>query len=203
MIQLVVEQTNLYSVQKRGQSICVTKEVVEKFIGIYLLLGIVDMPTIRSYWQNESRFPAIADMMSKNRVETLQRYLHFEDNVSGTEVQKKDTLWKLRTWILLLRVAVELTEPEEFHSVDEMMVSFTGRCCVKQHLAGKRTPWGIMLWGRAGASCVLYYFYVYQGHCGIKYKFRLGGDVVIGMCKDLPSHHGHKIAADNFLRLLI
>lgn len=121
----------LYSVQKTDQSICITKEV-EKIIGIYLLMGIVDIPSVRSYWQNDTRFPPIADMMSRNQFETLQRHLHFEDNFPATEEQKKNKLWKIRTWISLLQLAIELTEPEELHSVDEIMASFTGRCGIKQ-----------------------------------------------------------------------
>lgn len=108
--------------QKTGKSICVTKEEVQKFIGIYLVFGIADMPSVGLYRQNESRLPPIADMTSTNRLEILHSNLNFEDNLSATEAHKKDKFWKIRTWILLLRGAVQLTGLKIFHSVNEIMV---------------------------------------------------------------------------------
>lgn len=91
--------------------------------------------------------------------------------------------------------------PEELNSVDEIMISLTGRCPIKQYMPAKPHPWGIKIWGRAAASGFLYQFDVYQGKQTKQYKFGLGGDVVIRMCESLPKHKGYKVAADNFSSL--
>lgn len=46
---LLVEQTNLYSVQNQGSSIKATQEEIERFLGIHILMGIVKLPTYQMY----------------------------------------------------------------------------------------------------------------------------------------------------------
>lgn len=50
MTNELVEQTNLYSVQKTGTSIKTNKEEIEQLIGMQLKMGIVKMPKYNSYW---------------------------------------------------------------------------------------------------------------------------------------------------------
>lgn len=86
------------------------------------------------------------------------------------------------------------------NSVDDI-ISFTGRCPIKQYMPAKPPPLGIKLWGRVGACALLYHFDVYQGKQNKQYKFGLGSDV-IRMCESLPLHEGYKVAADNFFSSL-
>ena len=53
---LLAEQTNLYSVQKTGQSIATTKQEIEKFIGIEIHMSIVRIPLYTMYWAAETRY---------------------------------------------------------------------------------------------------------------------------------------------------
>ncbi|KAL1470410.1 hypothetical protein MTO96_040455 [Rhipicephalus appendiculatus] len=202
MLSSVVEQTNLYSAQETGKSINLTVHEIEKYIGMYLMMGLVQMPSVRCYWEHGTRFPAVADVMPRNRFERLMRFLHFEDNINATEDAKQDKVWKIRKWLNALQENIRAVEPEELNSVDEIMISFTGRCPIKQYMPAKPHPWGIKLWGRAGTSGYLYQFDVYQGQQNKQYRFGLGGDVVIRMCEFLPQHKGHKVAADNFFSSL-
>ncbi len=55
MTQQLVEQTNLYSVQKTGRNIGTSKNEMEQFIGIQMKMGIVKMPRYQSYWAAETR----------------------------------------------------------------------------------------------------------------------------------------------------
>jgi hypothetical protein len=67
--------------------------------------------------------------------------------------------------------------------VDDIMVSFKGRSSLKQYIQGKPNPWGFKLWGRAGASGVLYDFDDYQGKTGRQREdyIGVGGDTVLQM----------------------
>ncbi|KAL3171793.1 hypothetical protein MRX96_050956 [Rhipicephalus microplus] len=69
-------------------------------------------------------------------------------------------------------------------------------------MPNKPVPWGFKLWGRAGATGILYQFDVYQGKDDGNYTFGLGGDTVLNMCSKLPSDEGFKVAADNFFSSL-
>lgn len=52
---------------------------------------------------------------------------------------------------------------EEYVSIDEQMVPFTGKLDVKQYVKGKPTPYGIKIYCLCGKSGILYDFIMYQG----------------------------------------
>ncbi|XP_067659983.1 piggyBac transposable element-derived protein 3-like, partial [Haliotis asinina] len=163
MLSIIENQTNVYSMQKDGVEVNTTRKEIEIFIGIYLRMGLVKMPRVRSYWESATRFGPIADHMSRNRFEKLALYLHFKDNLTTTNEEKADKLWKLRPWLDSLRSRFLTIPAEEHQSVDEIMVSFKGKSTLKQYMRGKPNPWGFKIWGRAGSSGILYDFDVYQG----------------------------------------
>ena len=85
----LVNETNLYSVQKSGTSIIVTKDEMEQFLGIQIMMGIVKMPRYQCYWAAETRYAPIADVMSLKRYEKIRRYLHANDNSYQTAEENK------------------------------------------------------------------------------------------------------------------
>ena len=127
---------------------------------------MVQMPRVRAYWENETRFSPIADVMARGRFERLASMLHFCDNLNASDEQKKDKMWKLCPWLDTVKTRFLQIPPEENHAVDEIMVSFKGKSSIKQYIRGKPNPWGFQLWGRAGSSGILYDFDVYQGKGG-------------------------------------
>ena len=38
------------------------------------------VPSYKMYWSDNVKFPAVANVMSRNRFDSLRRYLHFADN---------------------------------------------------------------------------------------------------------------------------
>lgn len=92
--------------------------------------------------------------------------------------------------------------PEENHAVDEIMVSFKGKSSLKQYIRDKPNLWGFKLWGRAGASGILYDFDVYQGSSEkAANSIGVGGDVVLKLCSTLEPRN-YKIFADNYFTSL-
>ena len=53
---LLVNQTNLYSVQKTESSINTTHAEMEQFIGIQMLIFVTKMPQYEMFWNNETRY---------------------------------------------------------------------------------------------------------------------------------------------------
>ncbi|KAL1414058.1 hypothetical protein MTO96_012176 [Rhipicephalus appendiculatus] len=202
MMNAVVRETNLYSTQTTAKSLNVTESELDQFVGLYLLMGLVQMPSVRSYWEHGTRFPPIADIIPRNRFEKIMRLLHFTDNDKTNDETKQDKVWKIRPWLDQLQRNFLTVEPEQLNSVDEVMISFTGRCPIKQYMPAKPHPWGIKLWARAGSSGFLYQFDVYQGQAEKTYQYGLGGDVTLKICQALPENRGYKVAADNYFSSL-
>ncbi|XP_040064463.1 piggyBac transposable element-derived protein 2-like [Ixodes scapularis] len=201
MIASLAQVTNLYSTQSTGQSMNVAEAELEQHIGIYRM-GPVQMPCWRCYWGRGTMFPVVADVMPLNRFEKLRRPIHFTDNRQATEDTKRYKAWKIRTWLNLRQENLQSVEQEELNSVGEMIISFTGRCPMKQYMPAKPNPRGIKLWGRAGFSGFLYQFDVFHGQTKQHYLLGLARDVTLRMCEFLPQQNGYEIACANFFTSL-
>jgi hypothetical protein len=200
MIELTAEQSNIYSVQKNGKCLATCPKEIEQLMGMYLLMGIVQMPGVRYYWEKETRYGPVAHVMSRNRFQAHLTNLHFVNTEEVTDSDKSDKLWKLRPILDMLRNQCRLITPEEHQSIDEMMVPYKGRYSqIRQYIKGKPNPWGFKIWGRCSASGLLHDFDVYQGKSGQRstYDLGVGGDIVIQLCETLEKQKGYKIYADN------
>lgn len=202
MMNAVVRETNLYSTQTTGMSLNVTESELDQFVGLYLLMGLLQMPSVRSYWEHGTRFAPIADiLMPRNWFEKIMCLLHFTDKNEARDEAKRIKVWKICPWLDELQQNFLTVEPQQLNSVDEIMISFTGRCPIKQYMPVKPHLWGIKLWARAGSSGFLNQFEAYQGQPTINYPHGLGSDVTLKMRQALPENRGPKVAADNYFSL--
>ena len=94
LTDIVVEQANLYSIQKTGQSVNTNHNEVEQLIGMNMKMEIVHLPSYILYWSTQLRYSAIADVMPLKRFEKLRRFLHFVDNMSYNQAED-DKLFKI------------------------------------------------------------------------------------------------------------
>lgn len=202
MIDALTENTNIYSFQTKNKSVNTNPKEIEQMFGMYLRMGLSPMNGCRMYWEADTRNAAVADVMPRNRFQSLLTSLHLVDNWAMPEKDKKDKLWKLRPWLDLFREKCLQVVPEEHNSVDEMMIPFKGRfSSIKQYMRGKPHPWGFKVWVRTGISGIICDFDVYQGSIdGVRAKSELGlsGDVVMKLASTLPSGQNYKIYADNY-----
>ncbi|KAL3236795.1 hypothetical protein MRX96_022203 [Rhipicephalus microplus] len=89
MMREVVRETKLHSIQMTGQFLNITESELEQFVCLYLFMGLVQMPCVRSYWEHETRFPPIAEITPRNRSEKIMCLLHFTDkNKANAEAKK-------------------------------------------------------------------------------------------------------------------
>jgi len=89
MMTSVAENTNLYSTQKTGRCVTTTKKELEQVVGIYFRMGLVQMPGNRVYWENDTYYKPVAEVMSRNRFQLLLRSVHFVDNFCISDDQKR------------------------------------------------------------------------------------------------------------------
>lgn len=150
-LELIVEQTNLYSTQKKLKSIKTNVKEIEDFIGIELLMGIIDLPSYKDYWSNKLRIPKIADVMSLKRYESIRSNMHFVNNENND--YENDRYFKIRPILEIVRKnCLKVDGLENKFSVDEMMIPYKGvkAGSRRQYIKNKPKKWGFKCFVRAG-----------------------------------------------------
>jgi len=198
MVDNVVEQTNLFSVQNTGNSTNLVAKEFDQLLGMFFHMGLVRMDSIRQYWETDSRYDPVASVMSRNRFQKLLMNLHFVDNLSIKNDEKADKLWKLRPWISGIRTNCLKINPGQCCAVDEMMYQYHGTSSpIRQYIKSKPHPYGFKIWGIAGTDGLLHDFDVYQGGDGTRSELGQGSDVVLKLTSTFPHKCWYKVYADN------
>lgn len=122
LIELMVQETNLYYKQTKGTPLNVTTDEIKDFIAIHLLMGIVKLPAYIDYWSKKLRYNKIADIMPLKRFQQIRRYLHFVNNLQDDG----DRYYKVRQLLESVRRNCLKIEEEIRFSIDKMMVPYKG-----------------------------------------------------------------------------
>ncbi|KAK0142248.1 PiggyBac transposable element-derived protein 3 [Merluccius polli] len=155
MIDDIVYNTNLYAFQKGKDKLALTSEEFKTFLGINMVMSNVRYPRSRMYWSSETglRLDLISDAMPVNRFEQILSYMHFVDNYS-LDPENADRFAKVRPVLDGLKKTFHSAlDPEEFQSVDEMMIPYKGRLSIKQYIPKKPQALGSE---SVGASRILW-----------------------------------------------
>ncbi|XP_049964512.1 piggyBac transposable element-derived protein 3-like [Schistocerca serialis cubense] len=201
IIQKLVDQCNLYCTQKTSASLDTNVREIEKYIRINTLAGVVKMLSYRIYWAEATIFSPIADPMPRNRFDKLRNYLHVNDNtkMKQREDPDYDKLFRERPFVEKIKQGFSIIEPEEYHSVDELIMPFKGHSSLKHYVKSKPQKWGINVFARAGDSEIVYDFEIYRGKGTVHNDTGLGisGDIVIRLVEGLPKYKNFKVFTDN------
>ncbi|XP_065568964.1 piggyBac transposable element-derived protein 1-like [Artemia franciscana] len=128
LLELIVEQSNLFALQTEGCNLCLTVEELKVFMSIILLLGVIKVPYYRMHWEAATRYPKISDKMGRQRFAKIKRFLHFNDNSKAKKSGEQgfDKLYKIRPVLGHIRSKFLEVTPEENHSIDEQMILSRG-----------------------------------------------------------------------------
>ena len=186
IINLLVEQTNLYSVQQTGSSISTNKSEMEQFIGIQMLMSIVSLPAYYMYWAVDTKYSPIADIMSINRYKKMRQYIYCNDNSKrNSQENQENKLYKIKPVLNMVRENCTKTEPEVNQPIDKQIIpakiSHSG---IRQCNPKKPKKWGFKNFVRAGESGIMHDFFLYSGSSS-KLKCT-GSNVVIELLETLP-----------------
>lgn len=185
----LVTYTNLYAVQNNTYNFPSTNDQeMNAFVGLHMLMGILDYPRVRMYWEDRFKIPLITDKMNVNRFFKLRQNLHVVDNEAKSPTVT-DRFWKVRPIYDAIKSRCSQLVPEEHLSIDEQMVPFKGQINVKQFIKNKPIRWGIKIFMICGQSGMLYDFIIYQGATTeIKpelKQFGLGASVVMQLSQSI------------------
>ena len=131
-------------------------------------MSFVQLPAYRMYWSKETRYPPVADVMSINRYKLLSEYLHASNNLEKDKPENVgNKLFKIQPVLDHVRQNCLLVKPEVVHSIDEQIIlAKTKYSGIRQYNPKKPTKWGFKNFVRAGASGIMYDFFLYQGKDG-------------------------------------
>lgn len=192
--RLIVEKTNQTAVFKTGHSLHLTVEELYVYIGICLVMASVSYPSIRMYWMNKYRLNVIADSMARNRFLLLRNSIKvvFNQNVTA-EMKSKDKLWKVRPLITKMQSICRMQKKEQYVSIDEMIIPFTGACGVRIYCPGKPNPVGIKAFVLANPNGMICDFHIYEGSttypCYDGTSFGLGEKAVLTLTEGMVPRH--------------
>ena len=213
-MELVIEQTNLYATQyiaretiSKSSRINAWKNItavdIRNFLGLSILMGIDQKPSIESYWSNDtllfnSTFGAV---MSRNKYQMILKFLHFADNsLYNCNDPNRDRLYKVRPFLdhFLLKFQ-ELYNPTKECSIDEQLLLYKGLLQFKQYIPMKRARFGIKIFSLCDSTGYLYTSEVYVGKMVEDEHKNLGktGAIVVKLMQGLLDQ-GHHLYLDNW-----
>ena len=67
IIERIEKETHIYAMIKTGKELKSTRKEIETFIRLYLKMGLMRAHCKRAYWAEKTRYPAVADWMTRNR----------------------------------------------------------------------------------------------------------------------------------------
>ena len=138
---------------------------INQFLGVLILMGIVYIPEFRMYLADGSRFPEIADIISRQRLFEILYNMHFNDNTHAILDRMDpnyDRLYKTRPLLKLIRKTCLSIEPEEQNCIDEQIIPFEGRNKLKQYLSNKPHKWDTIAFASCGISGITNDFCFYE-----------------------------------------
>ena len=205
--QEMSDMTNPHFMQATGRNLQTSPTEMKKFIGVSIMMGCISMKRLRMYWQRTTRIPVIADCIHRDRFSKLRNHATVVDNNAFTDKQKAaDRLWKVRPFVNRIQHACIGLPHEANVSIDEQMISFTGRCPARQYVPRKPKPTGLKNFVLAGASGLVLDFELYQG-AGTFDQYELNGKkagqgtgAVLRLTETLTN--GNRLFCDRFFTTL-
>lgn len=165
ILQHILSETNLYSVQQTSEFLEVNMRELKAFIGIFIYMGICSLPSIVDYWAQATRVNQVAEVMTRTRFQKIRSHIHFNDNLS-VQPDEPDRFLKIRPLLDHMQMKTEGLEQENELSVDECMVGYKGKFAgkLRQYLPDKPSHrWGFKIFVLDGKSGMNYSFIPYQG----------------------------------------
>jgi hypothetical protein len=124
----------------------VTENEMFVMLGLYLLMGIIQKPTLRSYFSRKRILstPWFGDIISRDRFEQIKFFLHFADNANKADYEGPAKLYKIFPVLSHLNHKFQnLFLPGPNISIDKSLTLWKGRLSFRQYLPLKAAKFGI------------------------------------------------------------
>lgn len=138
-------------------------DVFETFVGILILTSYNTRQATTDYWSKEDvlRCDIVARAMSRNKFQDIKSKLKF---AKSSDQSDTDKVWKVRSIMNIFRQNIlQFGFFGTALSIDEMMIKFFGRTCLKQFVHMKPVRFGIKIWAVCTTEGFLLDFEIYCG----------------------------------------
>ncbi|CAM4813148.1 unnamed protein product [Rotaria magnacalcarata] len=174
-IRLLMDQSNLYSVQKDpNKPVRVTEMEMNRFIGVLMMTGIYSFPEQRFFWT----------------VDNSTQPKNIDPNF--------DRAYKVRLLLNIIRENFQKLTKEEQLSVDEQIIPFKGKSIMKQHMPNKPNRWGYKMLVLAGGKTGICYDFIRYTGKGESPQYDFCTNIVLDLCETVSRLMNHKIYFDNY-----
>ena len=125
---MMADFTNRHFIQGTGRVLSSSTTEIKTFVGISMMMSCLGLKRLRMYWQKATRIHSIADCMQRDRFSKLRNHFTVVDNNVFSEDDKSaERMWKVRPFVERIRRTCLSVPREASVSIDEQMISFTGR----------------------------------------------------------------------------
>lgn len=204
----IVEQSNLYSVQKNpNRPLGTNLKEIEQFLGICIYMSVYGLPCSRMYWENGTRIDKVADIMSRDRWQFIKSCIHLNDNSEMLPLNdpNRDKLFKVRPLLDKIKEKFIALPKPQMLSVDEQIVPFKGKSSLKQYNPKKPVKWGYKLFVLCDSSGLVHNFYFYTGNIPVVEglpDLGASGNIVLMMSEVIPRNEKYLVYFDNWFASL-
>ncbi|XP_042885490.1 piggyBac transposable element-derived protein 3-like [Penaeus japonicus] len=212
LLDLFVTQSNLYSVQKNpNKPLNVDRNEIEQWLGLCIYFSISKLPNVRMHWSHHlgTMRDVTSTVMSRNRWEYIKSSFHMVDNSTESQGSRenKDRLFKVRPIVDHLREKFHQISMGQELCIDEQMVPFKGRSCLKQYVPSKPHKYGYKFFVLAGKDGMTYDFMPYTGKINpvndpTVPDLGASSNVVLQLSQIIPSNCNYYMFFDNWFTSL-
>nr|XP_037284982.1 piggyBac transposable element-derived protein 3-like [Rhipicephalus microplus] len=158
-------QSGIDTVQKNAnKALRLTCAELEQFLGATMYMSIYRIPRSHMYWSREMTVEKVAEVMSRDRWQTIKSDLHFNNNDLLQANAGNDRIFKIRPLIGNLLPKFQILPKSQMLEVDEHIVPFKGRSALKQYVPSKPHKWGYKIFVLCDTHGLVYDFSIYTGN---------------------------------------
>lgn len=173
-----------------------TSDEIRRFLGLCIVMGNIQMPSIKSYWSTNVLYehPLFGKAMARNRFETILRCLCFYNETDD----QQHRLHKIDQVLTHILVNIQnVYYPGENLSLDEALVLWRGRLSFRQYIPNKSAKYGVKLYELCTPDGFLLNIIIYTGKGTVTNEDGHASSVVNKLLANYLDK-GHTIYMDNF-----
>ena len=165
LIDIFVTNTNLYATARLGNAwVPTTADETWRYLAVRIRQGIVVLPDLHMYWQDDYRDSYIVQLMTRDRFHLLHRNFHISK--PARRAQRQTVVEKTAPFYhQCQRLFKAYYQPGREMALDETMIRFQGRSSWITVIKGKPVPVGYKLYTVASDGYLLD-FRIYRGKGG-------------------------------------
>lgn len=208
LMELIKEETNIYTIQKNPTSTMVVSVLeIQQFIGILFYMSLIRISRVTKYW-SKIGVAVIQETMSLNKFEKIRVNLHFNntDNELPVTDENHDRLFKIRPIVSRLNANFSKVPLEQNICVDEQICSTKARNHMKRYNPKKPHKWGYKLNVLCGNSGFAYLIEADTGKENIvlpgEPDLGASSNIVMRLARIIPRHLNYRLHFDNYFTSL-